>query len=60
MFLSVALRAFLIATYCHLMPRWGEKPGFFSEKRWIFKAKHEIIGEKVRDYRRKNIKKERK
>ena len=45
MFLSVALRAFLIATYCHLMPRWGEKPGFFSEKRWIFKAKHEIIGE---------------
>lgn len=26
----------------------------------IFKEKHEIIGEKVRDYRRKNIKKERK
>ena len=42
------------------MPRLAEKPGILSEKRWIFKAKHEIIGEKVRDYRRKNKKKERK
>ena len=25
--LSVAIKAFFIATYCHLMPRYGEKPG---------------------------------
>ena len=41
------------------MPRLDEKPGFFSKKHRIFKEKYEIIGEKVRDYWRKNIKKER-
>ena len=33
-----------------------QKRGILSEKHRIFKEKHEIIGEKVRDYRRKNIK----
>lgn len=31
-YLSVAIRAFSIATYCHLMPRKGEKRGILSEK----------------------------
>ena len=31
-YLSVAIRAFFIATYCHLMPRKGEKQGILSEK----------------------------
>lgn len=31
-YLSVAIRAFPIATYCHLLPHSGEKRGIFSEK----------------------------
>ena len=31
-YLSVAIRAFSVATYCHLMPRKGEKQGILSEK----------------------------
>lgn len=31
-YLSVAIRAFSIATYCHLMPRKVEKRGILSEK----------------------------
>ena len=31
-YLSVAIRAFFIATYCHLLPHSGEKRGIFSEK----------------------------
>ena len=31
-YLSVAIRAFSIATYCHLLPHSGEKRGIFSEK----------------------------
>ena len=30
--LSVAIRAFFIVTYCHLLPHSGEKRGIFSEK----------------------------
>lgn len=31
-YLSVAIRAFSIITYCHLLPLSGEKRGIFSEK----------------------------
>lgn len=31
-YLSVAIRAFSIATYCHLLPHSGEKRGILSEK----------------------------
>lgn len=31
-FLSVAIRAFSIITYCHLLPHSGEKLGILSEK----------------------------
>ena len=31
-YLSVAIRAFPIATYCHLMPRKGEKTGDSQRK----------------------------
>ena len=31
-YLSVAIMAFSVATYCHLMPRKGEKQGILSEK----------------------------
>lgn len=31
-YLSMAIRAFFITTYCHLMPRKGEKRGILSEK----------------------------
>ena len=31
-YLSVAIRAFFIVTYCHLLPHSGEKRGTFSEK----------------------------
>ena len=31
-YLSVAIRAFPIATYCHLLPHSGEKRGILSEK----------------------------
>ena len=31
-YLSVAIRAFSIITYCHLLPHSGEKRGILSEK----------------------------
>ena len=31
-YLSVVIRAFSVATYCHLMPRKGEKRGILCEK----------------------------
>ena len=31
-YLSVAIRAFSIITYCHLLPHSGEKRGIFCEK----------------------------
>ena len=31
-YLIVAIMAFSVATYCHLMPRKGEKQGILSEK----------------------------
>ena len=31
-YLSVAIRAFPIITYCHLLPHSGEKQGILSEK----------------------------
>jgi hypothetical protein len=43
---SVAIRAFSIITYCHLLPHSGEKRGILSEK-----AKEYLI------FQEKNIKK---
>ena len=31
-YLSVAIRAFFIVTYCHLLPHSGKKRGIFNEK----------------------------
>ena len=45
-YLSVAIRAFSIITYCHLLPHSGEKRGIFSEK-----AEENLI------FSQKNIKK---
>lgn len=45
-YLSVAIRAFSIATYCHLLPHSGEKRGILSEK-----------AEKYLLFSQKNIKK---
>lgn len=45
-YLSVAIRAFFIVTYCHLLPHSGEKRGIFSEK-----AEENLI------FSQKNIKK---
>jgi hypothetical protein len=45
-YLSVAIRAFSIITYCHLLPHSGEKRGILSEK-----------AEKYLLFSQKNIKK---
>ena len=45
-YLSVAIRAFSIITYCHLLPHSGEKRGILSEK-----AKEYLL------FSQKNIKK---
>lgn len=48
-YLSVAIRAFSIITYCHLLPHSGEKRGILSEK-----------AEEYYCFRRKTLKKWRK